>query len=127
MEFFSYAKTFLVMGTFYGFMAVALGAFGAHALKERLTPEFATTFEIGVRYQMYHAFALIATAFAFSVTPNGWMQAAGWLFFFGTLVFSGSLYVLALSTVRAWGAVTPIGGLMLLAGWVCLFMGAIKK
>lgn len=127
MEFLFCAKTFFGMGAFYGFLAVSLGAFGAHALKERLTPELAAIFETAVRYQMYHALALIVTALAFTFSSNSWMHAAGWLFFSGTLIFSGSLYILALSAVRAWGAITPIGGLLLLAGWLCLFIGVVKK
>lgn len=127
MEFLFCAKTFFGMGALYGFLAVSLGAFGAHALKERLTPDLAVIFETGVRYQMYHALALMATALALAFSSNYWMYAAGWLFFLGTLIFSGSLYILALSAVRAWGAITPIGGLLLLTAWLCLFIGVVKK
>lgn len=127
MEFLFCTKTFFGMGAVYGFLAVSLGAFGAHALKERLTPDLAAVFETGVRYQMYHALALMVTALAFSFSANNWIGVAGWLFCFGTLIFSGSLYMLALSGIRTWGAITPIGGLFLLAAWLCLFIGTVKK
>jgi uncharacterized membrane protein YgdD (TMEM256/DUF423 family) len=107
-----------------GFLGVALGAFGAHALKARLTPDMLAIFETGVRYQMYHAFALVAAAWAWARWPRRWFAVAGGLFVAGILVFSGSLYVLALTGERALGAVTPLGGLAFLAGWLCLAWGA---
>lgn len=105
---------------------MALGAFGAHGLKTRLTPEALATFEIGVRYQMYHALALVAVAWACTKWPGAWASASGWLFVAGTVVFSGSLYVLAVSGIKWLGAVTPIGGLALLAGWACLALAAVR-
>ncbi|MBI3289623.1 MAG: DUF423 domain-containing protein [Elusimicrobia bacterium] len=96
------------------FLAVALGAFGAHALKGRLAPEMLAVFETGVRYQAYHALALLLLA-----ALRG-PSKAGWCFTAGIIVFSGSLYVLALTGVRQWGAATPIGGLLFLAGWLYL-------
>jgi uncharacterized membrane protein YgdD (TMEM256/DUF423 family) len=119
-------RLFFVIGSLSGFIAVALGAFGAHALKSRLEPELLATFEVGVRYQMYHAFALLAVAWAQTRWPGAVLTASGWLFVAGTLVFSGSLYALSLSGLRWLGAITPIGGLALLAGWLCLAWAAWK-
>lgn len=98
-------------------LAVVFGAFGAHALRARLSPEDLIIFETGVRYQMYHALALFAVAWAVSRWPSGATTAAGWLFVLGVLVFSGSLYVLVLSGQRWLGAVTPLGGLAMVCGW----------
>lgn len=117
-------RVFIGAGAVSGFLAVAAGAFGAHALRTRLSPELLAVFETAVRYQIYHALALIGTAWVYSrwtVPPAAW---AGWLFLAGTVVFSGSLYVLSLSGVRAWGAVTPLGGLAFLLGWASLTWAA---
>jgi uncharacterized membrane protein YgdD (TMEM256/DUF423 family) len=113
-------RVFFIAGALSGFVGVALGAFAAHGLRMRLAPELLATFEVGVRYQMYHALALIAVAWACTRWPGGAAPAAGWLFIAGTIVFSGSLYLLALTGTRWLGAITPIGGLALLAGWLCL-------
>ena len=117
-------RLFLIIGSVSGGLAVLLGAFGAHALKARMTPEQLATFETGVRYHMYHALALFAVAFAISRSPEGALAAiAGWLFVAGTILFSGSLYLLAVTGVRWLGVVTPFGGLAFIAGWVCLALG----
>jgi uncharacterized membrane protein YgdD (TMEM256/DUF423 family) len=113
-------RLFFVLGALSGLAAVALGAFAAHALKSRLDAELLSTFEIGVRYQMYHALALLAVGSAQTKWPGAVLTASGWLFVAGTLLFSGSLYALGLSGARWLGAVAPIGGTALLAGWVCL-------
>jgi len=126
MELLTTSKTFLVIGAMSGFIAVALGAFGAHALKQRLSPDLLSIFEVGVRYQMYHVFALLAVAHFMTIYPNSYMSFAGWMFTAGTIIFSGSLYILALTAVKAWGAVTPIGGLLLLAGWISMLIGALR-
>lgn len=110
-----------------GFLGVALGAFGAHALKARLAPDMLAVFETGVRYQMYHVFALIAAAWAWARWPSRVFAAAGWSFVAGMVIFSGSLYLLAITGVRALGAITPLGGLAFLAGWLCLAWGAATK
>jgi uncharacterized membrane protein YgdD (TMEM256/DUF423 family) len=109
-------------GAVLGFLAVALGAFGAHALRGRLAPGLLEVFETGVRYQMYHALALLACAWLLDRRAAGapWAAAAAWLFVAGSVVFCGSLYALTLSGARWWGAVTPLGGLAFLAGWACL-------
>jgi uncharacterized membrane protein YgdD (TMEM256/DUF423 family) len=119
-------RFFAVMGAVSAFVAVAAGAFGAHALRARLTPEHLATFETGVRYQMYHALALLFVAWAVTRWPVPPVRAAGWCFAGGTLVFSGSLYLLALTGVRAFGAITPLGGLAFLAGWLALAVGVWK-
>lgn len=103
-----------------GFTGVALGAFGAHALKARLSPEQLATFETAVRYQLLHALALLAVAWAVTRWPGRPARASGWLFVAGTLLFSGSLYAITVTGVRGLGLVTPIGGVALLAGWLCL-------
>ena len=119
-------RLFFALGSLSALLGVALGAFAAHGLKERLTPDLLATFETGVRYQMYHAFALIAAAWACTRWPGSLPAASGWLFVAGTVLFSGSLYVLALAGIRWLGAVAPIGGLAFLAGWACLAWGAWK-
>ena len=120
-------RVFFALGSVSGFLAVAFGAFGAHALKGRLDADLLAVFEVGVRYQMYHALALLAVAWACTRWPGGALIAGGWLFVAGTIVFSGSLYALSLTGVRWLGAITPIGGLALLAGWACLAWGALRS
>jgi len=107
-------------------IAVAAGAFGAHALRLRLPADRLLIFETGARYQMYHALALIAVAWVMARWPGVWGERAGWLFVVGTVLFSGSLYALALSGVRWLGAITPFGGVAFLAGWCCLFLASSR-
>jgi len=107
-----------------GFSGVALGAFAAHALKARLTPDLLAVFETGARYQMYHALALVAAAWGWARWQRRAFTVAGGLFVAGILLFSGSLYLLALTGERSFGMVTPLGGLALLAGWLSLGWGA---
>lgn len=109
-----------------GFLAVALGAFGAHALKERLSAEALGWWQTGVLYQGLHALALLGVALAAAARPGRLLHVAGVCFALGVLVFSGSLYVLALTGARWLGAVTPLGGLLLLAGWLAL-LGAARR
>jgi uncharacterized membrane protein YgdD (TMEM256/DUF423 family) len=104
-----------------------LGAFASHALRARLAPDLLAVFETGVRYQMYHVFAVFAAAWACARWPRRVFGVAGVLFLAGIVVFSGSLYVLALSGERWLGAVTPLGGAAFLAGWLCLGWGAIRS
>lgn len=118
-------KAFLILGTLFAFIGVAAGAFGAHALKSRVSPEHLLIFEVGVRYQMYHALALLILG-SLSYTEF-YFTLAGWLFFAGIIIFSGSLYTLVLTSVSTWGAVTPIGGILLLAGWFSLMIGFLKQ
>jgi len=114
-------KNFLLIAGILGFLGVALGAFGAHGLRSRLTPEMLAVFEIGVRYQMYHVFALLFVAAAIGhFGAVRLLTIAGWAFISGTLIFSGSLYALALTGSGMFGAITPIGGLGFLVGWACV-------
>ena len=106
---------------------MALGAFAAHGLKSRLTPDLLATFETGVRYHMFHALGLFAVAWAATRWPGSGTAAAGWLFVAGTLIFSGSLYLLAITGVRWLGAITPLGGLCFLAGWLVLGWRALSS
>jgi uncharacterized membrane protein YgdD (TMEM256/DUF423 family) len=117
-------RFFFAAGAIFAFLGVAAGAFGAHGLRARLSPEMLAVFETGVRYQMYHALALLAVAWAQTRWPGTVLGAGGWLFIAGILVFSGSLYLLTMTGLRWLGAITPLGGLALLAGWVCLFWAA---
>jgi len=114
------------LGSSFALLAVVAGAFGAHALKQRISAEMLTTFEIAVRYQMYHALGLIAVSWASSQWDSRLLLPAGWLFVIGILIFSGSLYILSLTGMRWLGAITPIGGLALIAGWACLVWAAIR-
>ena len=116
-------RVFFALGSLSGLVAVAAGAFGAHGLRSRLAPDLLAVFETAARYQMYHALALLFTAWAATRWPLAPVRAAGWLFVVGTVVFSGSLYLLALTGVRGFGAVTPLGGLAFLAGWLSLAVG----
>ena len=118
-------RTVLLIAALAGFVAVALGAFGAHGLRGRLSPEVLTAFETGVRYQMYHALALFATALLMTRLSGRLIQAAAWLFMTGIVLFSGSLYTLALTGSSVFGAITPIGGLAFLAGWACLAIAVL--
>jgi uncharacterized membrane protein YgdD (TMEM256/DUF423 family) len=113
-------RVFTLLGAASGFLAVAAGAFGAHALRARIPPDLLAVFETGVRYQMYHALALFAVAWVSSRWPTPQATWAGWLFVAGTVLFSGSLYVLSLTGVRWLGAITPLGGVAFLAGWLAL-------
>ena len=119
-------KLFLIAGSLLGFLGVAAGAFGAHALKTKLSQEMFQIFEVGIRYHMYHALALLAVAWVSTQYSQNLIQAAGWFFILGVVIFSGSLYILSLSGIKMWGAVTPIGGLLLLAGWSSLALGVWK-
>jgi uncharacterized membrane protein YgdD (TMEM256/DUF423 family) len=119
-------RVFITVGALSGFLAVALGAFGAHALRERLSAESLQVFQTGVTYQMYHALALLAVGVLlarFSIDGSPWLTAAGWLFVAGSLLFSGSLYLLSLSGTTWLGAITPLGGVAFLLGWLSLAVG----
>jgi uncharacterized membrane protein YgdD (TMEM256/DUF423 family) len=117
-------RTFLLVGAVAAFLGVGLGAFGAHGLRARISPEMLAVFETGVRYQMYHALALVLTS-VLMARMGGWLVvAAGWCFIAGIALFSGSLYALALTGVTVLGAITPLGGLAFLAGWACLSIAA---
>jgi len=122
----------LVAGAIYGLLSVALGAFGAHALKASLTDELLKTWETGARYMAIHAVVLLIVGIwmrgqaAEGAALEPTLQWAAICFFIGTLLFSGSLYALCLSGVRALGAITPLGGLILMAGWILLAVAAAR-
>lgn len=126
-------KIALIAGVIFAALGVVLGAFGAHALKPLLSPEGAQTFETAVRYQMYHAFALIATGVLFGNYPFKVLKTASTLFIIGILLFSGSLYAMTAlklsgqAGLSGFGILTPIGGVFLIAGWVLLIVGILKK
>ena len=113
-------------GAVTGAIAVMLGAFGAHALRARVSEQLLNVFEIGVRYQMYHALALLAVGWAITRWPGPATNAAGWLFLAGIVIFSGSLYLMTLTGARWLGAITPLGGLCLIAGWIALAVAALR-
>jgi uncharacterized membrane protein YgdD (TMEM256/DUF423 family) len=120
-------RTFLALGAISAAVSVAAGAFGAHALKARLSPDLLAVFETGARYEMYHALGLVAAGWAaarFGGPAPAW---AGGLFLAGTVLFSGSLYALALTGVRGLGAVTPFGGVAFIAGWIALAISALRR
>jgi len=114
------------VGAIAGAIGVTLGAFGAHALKSRVTEDLLSVFEVGVRYQMYHALALFAVAWAATQWPGSLINASGWLFTSGILIFSGSLYLMTFTGARWLGAITPIGGLCFILGWIALAVVALR-
>lgn len=120
-------KLFFTAGCLSAFLGVALGAFAAHALKTRLEPDLFNIFEVGVRYQMYHSLGLLALAWACSYWNAPGLAWSGWAFIAGTVLFSGSLYILSLTGIRWLGAITPIGGLMFLFGWINLAWSVYKQ
>ncbi len=120
-------RLFFALGSGFALITVITGAFAAHALKTRLSPDMFQTFEVAVRYQMYHALGLIAVAWAASQWSNQLITASGWLFVAGIVIFSGSLYILSLTGIRWLGAITPIGGVAFIIGWGCLLWAAIRS
>lgn len=117
-------RTFLMLGALLAGLAVAAGAFGVHGLKGRLAPDLLDVFETAARYQMYHALGLFAVAWAAARWPSSLVTTAGWCMVAGIVVFSGSLYVLSLTGVRWLGAITPLGGLAFMVGWLALALAA---
>ena len=121
------SRLFLILSAVFAFLAVAFGAFGSHSLKAILEPNMLAVFETGVRYQMYHALALLFIGWACQQFPQASFHIAGWLFAVGIVLFSGSLYALTLSGVRWLGAITPLGGVCFLAGWGTVAWQAFKQ
>jgi len=121
-------KTYLLIAAISGFLAVALGAFGAHGLRDKLSADLLAVYHTGVQYHFYHTLALLAVAVLLALQSNSpslsLLKWSGNLFAIGIVIFSGSLYVLAVSGVRWLGAITPIGGVAFLAGWICLALAA---
>jgi uncharacterized membrane protein YgdD (TMEM256/DUF423 family) len=126
-------KTFLIIGTILAGLAVVLGAFGAHGLKKIVGPDTVATYQTGVQYQMYHAFALLAVGLLMDRYASGLLSWAGYFFLGGIFLFSGSLYLLA--SMKAMnkvgltgiGLITPIGGVLFILGWVCLLIAIVRK
>jgi len=121
-------KLFLLAGSLFGMLGVAIGAFGAHKLKDYLTQiGRLDVFETAVKYQFYHAFALLITALLLYKAESKVLEYAGWCFIAGIIVFSGSLYILCMTNIGKWGAVTPIGGTLFIAGWVLMFISVWRN
>jgi uncharacterized membrane protein YgdD (TMEM256/DUF423 family) len=119
-------RLFITFAALSGCLAVGLGAFGAHALRDRLSADSLQVFQTGVSYQMYHALALLAVGILlarFSSQGSTWLSIAGWLFLTGSVLFSGSLYLLSLTGITWLGAITPLGGLAFLLAWLALAIG----
>lgn len=119
-------KALLLMGAINGFLAVALGAFGAHGLENRLSERMLNTWDKAVHYQMFHAVAIFIAGILAMKTGMGTFVTAGWFFFLGILIFSGSLYIYSTTAIRGFAMVTPIGGVAFLIGWVILGYAIIK-
>ena len=117
-------KTFVFIGALMGAIGVGIGAFGAHGLRGRISPEMLAVFETGVRYHMYHALAILGTAAVMPRLGGTAAVVAGWSFTAGILLFSGSLYALALTGVTILGAITPLGGVAFILGWISLLVAA---
>ncbi len=117
-------RLLLILGSLLAGLAVALGAFGAHALRDRLDADLLNTFETAVRYQMYHALGLLAVGLVLArFSSSSFIPLSGWLFVAGIVLFSGSLYLLCFTGVRWLGAVTPFGGVAFILGWLLFAWG----
>ena len=122
------ARLWLALGAAYGLLAVALGAFGAHALKARLAPEMLDVWRTGVTYHAWHSLALVAVGLLMLHIPDSApLRGAAWLFVAGIVLFAGSLYALALGAPNGFGAITPFGGLAFIAGWIVLSFGVWQR
>jgi uncharacterized membrane protein YgdD (TMEM256/DUF423 family) len=121
-------RLFFALASLLGGLAVALGAFGAHAMRGRVAENLLANFETGVRYHFYHALALVAVVVAIQRWPSSNLPViAGWAFVIGVAIFSGSLYIMAFTGLRWLGAITPIGGVALIVGWLCLLLVAWRN
>ncbi|MBV1875845.1 MAG: DUF423 domain-containing protein [Cycloclasticus sp.] len=118
---------FITLGAIFAFLAVGLGAFGAHALKESLTPHYLAIYHTATDYQMWHAIGLIIIGVLYQQTPSSLLRKAGWFMLAGIIIFSGSLYTLSLSGIKILGAITPIGGVAFLVAWLLLVNNSIKS
>ena len=121
-------KTFVLLGSLNAFLGVALGAFGAHGLKARVTPEMLTVWQTGVLYHLVHALGLVLIGILCQMLPDASLvRSAGWMLLVGTMLFSGSLYLMVLSDIRALGMITPLGGVAFLIGWLLLVLAAWQQ
>jgi len=120
-------KLFIVLGALLAALGVALGAYGAHALRARLAPEVLAVYQTAVQYHMWHALGLVGVGLLCNVLPaNGWLRTSGWLLALGILLFSGSLYLLVMTGTRWLGAVTPVGGGAFIFGWLALALALLR-
>ena len=120
-------QSWLGIGAIFGFLSVALGAFGAHALSGRLSEKYLAIYHTAVQYQMYHSLALLALGLWMQSHSSPLANLSGWAFLIGILIFSGSLYALSLTEIRVLGAITPIGGVAFLIGWATFAFAALKS
>ncbi|WP_067728436.1 DUF423 domain-containing protein [Oceanobacillus damuensis] len=121
-------KLFLIFGAINGFLAVALGAFGAHGLEGRISEKAIATWEKAVTYQMFHTMALLVTAILLArFQGDGLLATSGWMFFAGIILFSGSLYIYAVTSIKTFAMITPIGGVAFLIGWVLVGIAVMKN
>ncbi|WP_249869365.1 DUF423 domain-containing protein [Oceanobacillus saliphilus] len=121
-------KLFLVLGAINGFLAVALGAFGAHGLEGRISEKAIATWEKAVTYQMFHTMALLVTGLLLAkLQGNGLLTTGGWMFLAGIILFSGSLYIYALTSIKTFAMITPLGGVAFLIGWVLVGIAVMKN
>ena len=122
------ARLFILLGSANAALAVILGAFGAHALKTKLSEQMLSVYQTGIQYHFYHALGLVLLGIlVLNLPPSNWLKASGLLMLLGILLFSGSLYALALSNIRWLGAITPLGGLAFIAAWCSLFVALLKS
>jgi len=119
-------RKILILGAVFMALGVLLGAFGAHALKTQLSPEMLQVYKTGVEYQFYHALGLLIIGLIGFQINSKWIRRSGILLTSGIILFSGSLYVLSISGIKMLGAITPVGGLSFVAGWICLLIGIVK-
>lgn len=120
-------QNILLAGAIFMAVGVLLGAFGAHALKKVLSPEMLAVYKTGVEYQFYHALGLLAIGMIGFHIESKWLRWSGILLIVGIIIFSGSLYALSISGIKILGAITPIGGLSFVAGWICLAVGIVQQ
>jgi len=119
-------RIFLIIAAISGALAVLLGAFGAHLLKPMITPEMLEVYKTGVQYHFYHTFALLAVGILYLQQPSKILKWSGYLFIAGITIFSGFLYLLAITGIKALGMIVPIGGVTLVAGWICMLVHILK-
>jgi len=120
-------KLFLILGVINGFLAVALGAFGAHGLEGRITEKALNTWEKAVNYQMFHTMALLVTGLLLAKFQIASLTWAGWMFFIGIILFSGSLYIYSITSIKTFAMITPLGGVAFLIGWVLLAVAVLRN
>lgn len=120
-------KLFMILGAINGFLAVALGAFGAHGLEGKLSEKMLSTWDKAVNYQMFHTMALLVTGLLLAKLETNGIVWAGWMFFIGILLFSGSLYIYSITGIKTFAMITPLGGVAFLIGWALLGYTAVKS